>query len=613
MAQTNEVERSKTLSYTRADLTALRAYLSKIPIATIRAHYYNEDDLADEGIEHDSQIAHRLATLRDWLADRALEANPQISETLSQARAKSLWSRALVQYLIDQGEPDARPPVESDALIAWFRPHVVRRFAAENIRTLGQLRDYITLRGARWYQPIPGLGEGKARRIEAWLMRHSNALAAHPMAMALETPSHTSALVDLDPGEGITRFSLVPLERMRLPTAYSGEQGPNRNARLPMISARTDLDAIQAYLMRYADSPKTQRAYRKELERFLAWCVLVQRIPLSGVCVEDCEAYKAFLAEVPPEWTAPHRASRGNPAWRPFRGPLTLKSQVYAVNILRAFYEWLLRVRYLAGNPWGEVRNPRQPQGLPPLDTHKALPDALWEKLTDPAGFLAQACALLGEPLPGGMARTQARIFRAVLLLSGTTGLRREEVATALRRDFLPQEDGSGYAELAVLGKRLKWRTVVIPPIATAALAAHWEDLAQLEADTPVDPAEHHLISPVVIPGTHQSRIKHAQALAGYSPEGIYQVLHRGFTWLASLPEETTGLTPGEQQTLRQKTTHALRHTFGVRAAKNIPLNILQGLLGHTSLSTTTIYTQADRKQRLAAVTAHFSESAEAR
>ena len=44
---------------------------------------------------------------------------------------------------------------------------------------------------------------------------------------------------------------------------------------------------------------------------------------------------------------------------------------------------------------------------------------------------------------------------------------------------------------------------------------------------------------------------------------------------------------------LRRRTPHALRHTAGVQLAEDeVPLNVVQALLGHTSIATTGIYTE---------------------
>ncbi|MDZ4313242.1 MAG: tyrosine-type recombinase/integrase [Azonexus sp.] len=47
------------------------------------------------------------------------------------------------------------------------------------------------------------------------------------------------------------------------------------------------------------------------------------------------------------------------------------------------------------------------------------------------------------------------------------------------------------------------------------------------------------------------------------------------------------------------KVLHAVLHTYGTNAVANdVPLDVVQQTLGHTSLATTTIYTQGEKKRK---------------
>lgn len=88
----------------------------------------------------------------------------------------------------------------------------------------------------------------------------------------------------------------------------------------------------------------------------MLWAATVRRVPLSGVLVDDCEAYEDFL-QTPAAGFIGARAPCHSPRWRPFAdGQLSDASRRYAVRALRAAFaklmEWLVDVRYLAGNPW---------------------------------------------------------------------------------------------------------------------------------------------------------------------------------------------------------------------------------------------------------------------
>ncbi len=54
---------------------------------------------------------------------------------------------------------------------------------------------------------------------------------------------------------------------------------------------------------------------------------------------------------------------------------------------------------------------------------------------------------------------------------------------------------------------------------------------------------------------------------------------------------------------------HAFRHTFGTRAvARDMPIDVVQRILGHASSQTTSIYVHAERQRMLDAATQYYSE-----
>ena len=88
----------------------------------------------------------------------------------------------------------------------------------------------------------------------------------------------------------------LPVERIAsLPHPLDGHDGRNRASAFCFIQARNDLEAIRAYLEKFRNQPNTQRAYQRELERLLLWCVIERKTALASMLVHDCEAYKDFL------------------------------------------------------------------------------------------------------------------------------------------------------------------------------------------------------------------------------------------------------------------------------------------------------------------------------
>ena len=372
--------------------------------------------------------------------------------------------------------------------------------------------------------------------------------------------------------------------------------------------------AAEAYLYKHRANARTLASYSKELGRWLLFCVVERGKAMSDATMEDCEAYKDFLDSPPEGWVGP-RAPHGSSAWRPFAGTPSPSSRRYAVQALRSFHEWLVAVRYLAGNPWITVSDPPVAKPLAPLQIEKALPSALWEKLSMDGGALDQLGATDADELRrqyrmrGSAARhdmpAQFRLAKAALLLMGDGGLRREEASTA-RRDRLRPVPGSDLWELDVLGKRNKWRTVFLPPRAVSALSAHWADRG-LDFGFGMDPSP--LLSPLSTPPTDASRRKHGEdgkGNAGYSADGLYRAVTTTLRRLAGEP--VLDLDATERSALASCHPHSLRHTFGTAAAaKEVPLDVLQRVMGHASLQTTTIYVQAEKRRSVEEMGKFFS------
>ncbi|MGX6566101.1 tyrosine-type recombinase/integrase [Cupriavidus necator] len=331
---------------------------------------------------------------------------------------------------------------------------------------------------------------------------------------------------------------------------------------------------------------------------------------------DDCARYQEFLAQPDAAWMGP-KAPRSSARWRPFAGALKPESQRYAVLVLRGFFAWLVGVRYLAGNPWLTVKDPVLVRLELPLAIEKALPGPLWDVLIRRDGVLDRLCTRFdavpsGSPLGAKDAETPAaqyRLARAALLLLGCSGARREEAARALRSHLQPVPEQAGIPEglweLALLGKRGKWRTVFLPSRVIEALRAHRVDRGHGFDDARQELA---LLSPVVLPATPTAQAKHVTSCegvpaltgVGFSPDGLYRVLSITLRRIAK--DSHVPLEAGDRELLRKATPHALRHTFATHAVANdIPLDVLQQLLGHASLQTTSLYVRAERTRGIAA------------
>jgi site-specific recombinase XerD len=557
------------LTYNRTDYTALRAYVLKIPIQRIADLYYTEDSpQVEQGLER------WLIAMRNALVERAIEHNPAFAEILKGARQGGAITDKALDILIKAADMPRPAPSRLQPLAQWFRPKTARALKDEGVQTLGDLVDLIVRRGPGWWRSIPRIGAGRAAAILRWLRQWPNHLGEIDLDGAHAAPVADFGLLPvLDPTK---RRDVAPFGTFQLPAWLSGLQGANRSPAFCFISARTDLEAINAYLTRYRGQTHTERAYRKELERFILWCALVACKPMSSLLVDDCDAYKNFLRAPLSEFCGP-RAPRTSKRWKPFaEGAMSADSQKYAVQVLRSMFDWLVKVRYLAGNPWAAVKDPVVVQQAEDM---------------------------------------QDRVALAAILLMGDSGLRRAEVAGARRHNLKPSRHASAVWMLSVLGKRSTVRKVPVSTDTLSALRAHWRDRG-LDFDGQADDLP--LLAPIIVPRTEKAQVKHVEEAGhGYHPESLYRLVTGALRRVrehaaAHLSEGSALLTIEEISQLRKTSPHAFRHTFGTLAVEDeMPLVVVQEILGHKSASTTSIYVKAKEKRIAEAAEDYYSRKGE--
>lgn len=291
--------------------------------------FYSEEELlALYRAEHGDVDARSAARRRQRLRARLLLA------------LQWLEQHALRQVL--------RAPAPGDSTRAWLDPRIAGRLAQAGIHTLADLLSWMGSKGFRWHRQVPRLGAVGAARIVGWLSQNEASLG--PVPAAALTPA---ARLDRQALAAAPSATLAPLERFVPPPALDGSSGSNR-APTPGagLGAANDLQALQAWLARWEAGSHTWRTYRREAERLLLWCVLRRRKPLSSLDVNDCAAYRAFLAAPDADWCGPRHSQRHCASWRPFEGPLRARSQQVALGVLRSLFTWLQSQHYLADNPW---------------------------------------------------------------------------------------------------------------------------------------------------------------------------------------------------------------------------------------------------------------------
>jgi integrase len=334
-----------------------------------------------------------------------------------------------------------------------------------------------------------------------------------------------------------------------------------------LLDARTDAEAVQAWIAARCSTPATVRSYSREAQRLMLWLVRERGgRRFAQMRVEDCLAYQAFLQHVPPSWISRDRAAPGQLGWAPFRGPLSVASQVQATRILGGLFAWLAAAKYLAGNPWLLVNTDTgaKDQVTQVLETH-----AISE------GAMAHIHGFLAQQVPSASCQRMQFIVSFV----AAVGLRSAELLDARLGAFAWQPEGW---TMRVTGKGAKTRTVFVPRPAMEALQIYLAQrgMGGLESAPPDAP----LLASTL----------DAMAPIGY--QALYLSVRRWFAKAVS----ASPLSSRERAELVGASTHWLRHTFGTTAvAREVPYDVIQQQMGHASVNTTmNIYARAPLKRR---------------
>jgi len=528
----------------------------------------------------------------------------------------------------------AQAPAAGDAVAAWLNPTLAQRLEAVGIVTLAQLAERINGIGQRWHAGIPALGEGKALRIVDWLRAH---VASTGLVVGAHVALPRSQLFDHELRAVVAPATAIrPLEKFIVPAALDGSQGLYRRPQAQcLLQATNDHQAILAWLQskqglspaqtaqlqarrRQRDTgvvqgldwlqalSHTQRAYRKEAERFLLWAILHQGKALSSMTNEDCVAYRNFLADPQPRsrWCGDRGRERWSPLWRPFEGPLSASAQRHAVTILKNLYGFLVDQNYLMGNPWSAVAVPRS--AAPRIQAGRSFSPAQWRFIDTQLDALAPTSA------------HQRLAFGLRLLYA--TGLRLSELVAATVDDLqwveFPAEFPADAADdaplqgwlLRVTGKGQKLREVPVPAEVIAALSGYLVARG-LDADPRnIGNQGAHLLgqasdAALRAPGLNAGRT--IDPRQGIAASTFHDQVKAFFATCAQVLQ-AKGDARGADRFLRAS-THWMRHTHASHAiAGGMPIEIAQQNLGHASLATTTVYITTEKRRRLQAVEAFW-------
>ena len=527
--------------------------------------FYAESELL-EMLQHEFRDA----------APRAERAQRRRARLIERQMEGLVWLERLAQVA-----PQAKDPVS-----IWFNTPIARRLTDSGLETLGTLANWINARGQRWWLKVPRIGLETGTLITEWLRSHERsigiAIAVHAVVPARALARARAKSNPDSPPPRLSVTALAPLERFQPPALLDGSQGLNRHPGRPALSASNDFEAIHAWLGTRRDNPHTQRSYRKEIERFLLWCVLVRGKALSSALAEDCAEFMRFLRDPQPavRWCSDRPAPRWSSLWRPFAGPLSDRSRLQSYTILKSMFEFLVGQRYLETNPFAALAPPLVASRQ--IDAHHSFTRDQWRWLLEHASALPDQ---------------EKRLRICVILIVGyATALRRSELAATLagHLELVPIGQGEMGWELVVVGKGSKMRRVPIAPEALVILREYFESrgLGSEPTDWPND-------APLIARLQSESSQRPEQPL---TDSALAKIVSGYFEDAAMNTQD-----PEFSSRLRLASAHWLRHSFGSHAAETMDLAIVRDWLGHASLATTSVYVSTERSKRHEAAKSLFA------
>ncbi|HJH24069.1 MAG TPA: tyrosine-type recombinase/integrase [Paenalcaligenes hominis] len=352
-----------------------------------------------------------------------------------------------------------------------------------------------------------------------------------------------------------------------------GSRGTNR-AHTPstLLHADNDVDALQAWLAQYIDSPNTFTSYRKESERLLLWANLERNKAISSLTHEDLLLYQQFLRDPAPRsrWVLKKGAkvARSHEDWRPFAGPLSASSIRQALTVLNSMYSWLVSAGYLAANPLAVLRGART---APAKRMQRYLDMELWEQV--------KQCI---EHLPQETQREKEHYYRYRWLFSllYMCGLRVSELSQNRMNSLFSRRDRHGTLRwwMDIEGKGQKSRTIPI----TEELMDELIRYRTFKGLPPYPTANEDY--PLVLPiGYKQSK--------PLTRAAIHNIVKRIFTDTAAYLRSLGDAYESDALHVEQASTHWLRHTAGTHMIEqDMDLLHVRDTLGHSSINTTNRY-----------------------
>lgn len=567
------------------------------------------------------------------------------------------WMRSIV----------ARPALNSDLVDLYFTNVTAHQLKTADVYTLYQLTHLVNRRGRMWWKEVAGLGKRRAAKVNEWLctagtesgLRIDVDLSPAPLKIQMEQKQRSEKYIP----KVLLKYGLGPLALLASSPELDGSCGAYRASGKNMLGAENDIEAVVAAFSKYNDHRRTQTVYGREMCRFIRWCLLEKRKPLSSISIPEAREYKEFLDDLPSSWINPTFVLKGADAWTPFRGQLKDASKRKALTSVNVIYAQLHSAGYLTGNPMaGVLKSSRL--NASSMNVSRALTADQWLHIENELAALpnlsrleeawrhAQAIIAAentqahggGDDLNQGEGKKlfisssrlqaahqtvqrysksreelhlQARRLQAMFMLLKTTGLRREECFHARLGDLKATKvDGRTDYLLTVIGKGDKMRAVMVPEKVIKVVMKHIVDRKVLGFKDDLNSKEG-LENVPLISVIGKTVTTWSFDCTNVSDISIAPIVSRA----KELADKSGALSPegmqriaktflakcaatfedyAERKQFLEASLHWFRHTFGTTMADlGVDLRTIQRQMGHANINTTAQYSKKNDQQMI--------------
>lgn len=366
-------------------------------------------------------------------------------------------------------------------------------------------------------------------------------------------------------------------------------------------NAKSDYQQAANFLYHYRGSLATFNAYRREIERLLQWCWLIEKKSLNKLNRTDIENFIEFCEAPPKHWIGTTHVDRfiekdgsrqPHPEWRPFVASVNKKAfkdgkkpsvKAYTLSnnalqaifsILSSFYNYLEQEQYAAFNPVSQIRQKskfiRKHQHKAPV---RRLSELQW-------AYVIETAEMMAQENPAAHERTlfiMNALFAMYLRISELAANQGWEPQMG---HFFKDQDGNWWFK--TVGKGNKERDVSVSNAMLTALKRYRTHLGLSALPAPGD--THPLIPKILGKGAIADTRQIRNIVQECFDRAVERLKQDNFV--------------DEAETLLSATVHWLRHTGISEDVKIRPREHVRDDAGHSSSAITDRYIDIELRAR---------------